>query len=187
MKINPRYFGSRRYRTLYYLLPIFNGAMCTAGIEFTYGFLALPAYSPEFPEDFLGDLVVSILSMLYGISHGVVAGCLIAAVNLSILGRIYRRNFFTFLIAHWRHPGGENEPDRPFLVPMFLTLLGHVTVVWGVRLATGAPSGDKPGSVGIFIFVSLVYIFWVIPALVDGERKLGGLDRVNGQTDEAGA
>jgi hypothetical protein len=131
-----------------------------------------PAISTEFSGDFLTDSLATVLLMLSGMLHGLVAGSLIVMVDLLILGRIYRRNFFAFLIDRLRHADEEKAPELPFTAPLILTGLGTIAGFLAVTpFVTWTNPGIVGGSSAAFALVALMYSSWTLPALVDGERK----------------
>lgn len=175
MKLNSRYFHSRRYRALYFLLPVANGAMYTAGLALFYGLLALPEASREFSGEFAADSLAAVALMVIMLLHGIVGGGLIAAADLLILGRIYRRNLFAFLLDRWRHPRGEYEPSLPFIMPLLLTSLGEMAAMLAVASSSPGPLLRRLADIGAgSMVIALIYILCVIPALAHGEGTAEG-------------
>lgn len=172
MKIDSRYFTSRRYRILYFLLPFMNGAAFMTAIAALYGIFGVDTTAGEFTGDIWADSIASNVWMMLWLAQGLAGGVLIAIADLAILGRIYRRNLITLLVESWRHPRRGDRPDLPFVAPMILTALGDMAVLSAIVHLSPWPVPPAVADVGpAFIFTALAYIFWVLPILAQAEKE----------------
>jgi len=172
MKIDSRYFRSRRYRVLYFLMPLMNGVafVVVANAIFTAFGGGIP--DGDFTGDFWTDVQATTVAFMRLLALGMFEAVIIAVADLAVLGRIYRRNLIVALIDSWREPIQGAKPERPFIGPLALAALGHMAAL--IFFAFLSPWQLSPGMADVgacILFVALTYVHWVLPILVLAEEE----------------
>ncbi len=182
MKIDSRTFNSGRYRALYCLLPIANGAVVEAGhyiLRRMSGGALVDVGIPPDVASFLIDSGHFIAALL-------IPGLVICSLEIFLLGQIYRRNVFPFAFRRLLTRQDDDLIALPFVGPLLLTVTGGIAVVAVLRLLSiWVPAGGGLSSTGIAFATVFLYIPTVVPVLTHCEQAAG--ERANGDAEEVDA
>lgn len=162
MKTDSRSFGSKRYKALYYLLPLFNGAVIVTGHYALRRITGGPLLDAGFPPDVTGILV----TIAYFTAALVLPGAVICILEIVALGMIYRRNAVPFALRRLRLKQDEQGNSLPVAGPFLLTVAGAMAVVVTLRLLSAwIPEGGGLGSTAIVFVTAFLYALTVVPVL----------------------
>ncbi len=182
MKIDSRSFDSRRYKALYFLLPLFNGAVIVSGHYALRRITGGPLLDTGLSAGATGILT----DFVYFAAALVVPGLVICSLEIFALGVIYRRNVVPFALRRLRLKQDEEGNSLPVAGPFLLTVAGAMAVVLTLRLLSAwIPEGGGLGSTAIVFVTAFLYALTVVPVLALCE--LAAADRANGDAEGAGA
>lgn len=166
MKVESREFTSTRYRTLYYLLPFINGVVIEAGYNVLRSISGGSLFDPSMTASMAGVLI----GLAYYAAAWLIPGFVICALEIFLIGRIYRRNMFPF-VFHGLLPGQRGNKIALHAGPIFLTVAGGFSVIAALRgLSTWLPTNGAVSSTGIILWCVVMYTLTVVPALTHCER-----------------
>jgi hypothetical protein len=181
MEINSKTFSTRRYRTLYYLLPVTNGALIALAHAALYQLTRLPQLEAAVTSGDYGLLVDAVFFM----AKTMVPVLVIVLLNIAFLTLVYGKDIFLFAFRRLAPGYADESGALPILGPIFLSVSGGVAIVLILRALSLWTAGAGEGSTGSTVLAAIFYILTVVPVLVHGERTGAGEGR--GNINEAGA